>query len=91
MKDIKGNEIETGDEIAYASYSCAPKLSVGTVTSIGADCVQVMRSHSSAYGFGKKFVYDEKTKKGKFVDVQPCYVWIGIPSRVVILKKHATW
>jgi len=99
MKDIKGDEIEVGDEVAYASYDYSAKLSVGIVTEVinvqfslddhDSSSVKIDRTHSSAYGFGRKYVYDEKTHESTWITIKSIAVVIGKQNRVVILKKHA--
>lgn len=91
MKDITGREICVGDKIAYASAWGSAKLTVGRVVSLtkkgGDDAVVVERHYGPRIvnGMTKKWIWDEKTKKGTHVPVKPRNTTISYSSRCVVI------
>jgi len=88
MKDIKGNEIKVGDEIAYTSSPYAgPRLTTGKVA-VTENSATINREYCScAYNFNKKFVYDSAKKTGEFVYKKSRNTTVGFESRIVILSR----
>lgn len=87
MKDVMGQDIEAGDEVAYASNSDGPCLSVGTVVGPcknGEGRIRVRVTVSSTRAgqglapYGRRRLREPGT---------PYVATIGHPERVIIVRK----
>lgn len=91
MLDITGREICVGNKIAYASSWGNAKLTVGKVVGLtkkdNQDAVVIERHYGPRIenGMSEKWIWNPKTKKGKYVPVKPRNTIISYSSRCVII------
>ena len=93
MKDMAGIEIEVGDEIVYTSkpYN-SPKLTLGMVVEVNERSAKIDRKLTGGWrgvknGMAKKWVYDDKTNTGEYVDVPAVKTRIAYGDHCLITKK----